>query len=178
MTTVRQGPSECFDDALDNLLGMSDVLRNDMESLLDAFRDDQESQVLRRTCVRASWAYVEAITHASKNMIEILADASACELESKDREFLEQQKPETLKNIKLTIRLVTKVFDVPERDLGGGSDWCHVTAALKLRNRLVHPKSAARLKVDDSEWECHRLGFVWLVRTFDGLLRDISDKFG
>lgn len=176
MTTDLQTACESFDKALVSLLDMNAVLREDLNALLDVF-PDQSNHVLRRSFVRASWAYIEAITHALKHMMSILVDAGACDLEPEEVTFLERSRTETLTNIKETIKLVAKVFSVPERHLGGGADWRHVKPTLKVRDRLVHPKSVESLEVADSEWETHKQGFGWLVHAFDGLLTDISDKY-
>ncbi|WP_052321233.1 hypothetical protein [Pseudomonas fluorescens] len=177
MTTDLHTACDDFDKALENLLSMNSILREDLDALLDVFKDDHSNQVLRRNLVRASWAYVEAITYALKHMTSIIVDAGAYELETKQAEFLEDERTDTLKNVKETIKLVAKVFKVPERDLGGGTDWCNVKPTLKIRDRLVHPKSAEELRIEDSEWEAHKNCFVWLVRAFDGLLSDINDQY-
>ncbi|WP_192939373.1 hypothetical protein [Stutzerimonas stutzeri] len=168
-----QGLCERFDKALISLLDMNGILRDDLNALLDAF-PDQRSQVLRRNFVRASWAYVEAITHAFKLMVSMLVSEGACKLEPKEAAFLERPRTATLTNIEQTIKLVAKVFSVPECNIGNGADWRHVGPSMKIRNRLVHPKSMESLHVTDSEWDTHRDGFVWLVEAFDGLLTDIS----
>ncbi|WP_191832679.1 hypothetical protein [Pseudomonas fluorescens] len=177
MTVDSQDSCECFDTALVSLLGMNDILREDLSALLDAYKDDQSNQVLRRSFVRASWAYVEAITRALKFMTSILIDAGGCDVEPQEIKFLKQRKTETLTNIKETIRLVAKAFKVSERNVGGGTGWCHVVSNIKVRDRLVHPKSVESLQVVDSEWEAHKRSFVWLVETFDSLLTDISDQY-
>jgi hypothetical protein len=177
MTIDLHAACDDFEKALKNLLSMNTILREDLDVLLDVFRDDHSNQVLRRNFIRGSWAYVEAITHALKRMTSILVDTSACELEPMQAEFLKLKRVETLENIKKTIKLVAEVFKVPERDLGGGTGWCHVRPTLKVRDRLVHPKSVEELQVEDSEWEAHKEGFEWLLHAFDGLLTDISDKY-
>jgi hypothetical protein len=177
MATDLQLACERFDKALLSLLDMNTALREDLDSLLDAYEDDNSNQVLRRSFVRASWAYVEAITHAFKSMTSIVVNAKGCVLEPKEVAFLEQSRMDTLTNIKGIITLVAKVFNVPKRDSGGGTDWRHVEPSIKVRNRLVHPKSVADLQVTDAEWEVHRNGFVWLVHAFDGLLSDINDQY-
>ena len=88
MTIDLQTACEDFDKSLENLLCMNTTLREDLEALLDVFRDDHSNQVLRRNFIRASWAYVEAITHALKHMTSIIVDAGACEVERKQAEFL------------------------------------------------------------------------------------------
>lgn len=176
MTTDLRTARDDFDKAIGNLLDMNTILREDMNALLCAFRDDQTKQALRRCFIRASWAYVEAITHALKHMTSILVDAGAYELDPEKAAFLKLERVQTLNNIKETIRLVSEVFDVPERDLGGGSGWCLVKPALKVRDRLVHPKSAGELRVEDAEWKALKGGFDWLVHAFDGLLTDITER--
>lgn len=168
-----QEACEGFDKALVSLLGMNDILREDLNALLDAF-PDQSSQVLRRSFVRASWAYVEAITHALKLMTSIVMDAAICKLESDEIAFLRGQRVGVLSSIKQTIHVVTKVFGLPERNLGGGSDWLRVKPSIKVRDRLVHPKTVESLQVGDLDWQTHTQGFVWLVQIFDKLLVDIS----
>lgn len=176
MTINLHTACEDFDKALENLLAMNATLRDDLNTLLDVFRDDHANQVLRRNFVRASWAYVEAITHALKHMTSILVDTGAYDLDPEKAAFLKLERVQTLNNIKETIKLVSKVFDVPKRDLGGGSGWCLVKPALKVRDRLVHPKSARELRVEDAEWKALKGGFKWLVRAFDGLLADITER--
>ncbi|ENY78056.1 hypothetical protein C206_08734 [Pseudomonas putida TRO1] len=141
---------EHFDKALVSLLGMNDILREDLNALLDAF-PDQSSQVLRRSFVQASWAYVEAITHALKLMASIMVDAATCRLEADEIAFLRAQRAGTLCNIKQTIHVVTKVFGLRERNLGGGSDWRLVKPSIKIRDRLVHPRAVESLQVGDTD---------------------------
>lgn len=172
MSADLQSACERFDKALSSLLDMNAVLREDLEVLLAAF-PDQSGQVLRRNFIRASWAYVEAIAFAFKSMATLLVDEGACEVDPKDKEFLNNQRFEALENVKMTMKLAAKVFSVPERNLGGGTDWRHVKASNTVRNRLLHPKSLSDLKVSNAEWESHTSAFAWLVRAFDGLLTDV-----
>ncbi|PMW94847.1 hypothetical protein C1X59_27590 [Pseudomonas sp. FW215-R2] len=172
MSADLQSACERFDKALSSLLDMNAVLREDLEVLLAAF-PDQSGQVLRRSFVRASWAYVEAITFAFKNMATLLVDEGACEMDPKDKEFLNSQRFEAVENVKATMKLAAKAFSVPERNLGGGADWRHVKPSNSVRNRLLHPKSVEDLQVSNAEWESHKSAFDWFVRAFDGLLTDI-----
>jgi hypothetical protein len=164
-----------FDAGLTSLLGMSEVLRSDLDALLEAHLDDQ---VLRRNAVRASWAYIEAIPYAMKGMLLTLVEAGAYPVATdEDRAFLTASRWETRCNIKSTLRLASKVFAVAERDLGGGSGWSQVKPMIDLRDRLVHPKTVIDLEVTDSEWAKHVECFKWLLNTFDGLLLDIQARY-
>ncbi|MFJ3450697.1 hypothetical protein ACIPM0_21125 [Pseudomonas sichuanensis] len=167
-----QDACESLDKALTSLRDMNKILRQDLNALLNAF-SDESNQVLRRNFIRASWAYVEANTHALKLMTSIIVDAASCRLESDEIAFLKDRRTETLCNIKRTIRVVTKVFGLSERNLGGGSDWHRVKSSSKVRDRLVHPKTVENLQVGNHDWETHKLGYAWLVSIFDKLLLDI-----
>lgn len=69
----------------------------------------------------------------------------------------------------------TGVPRVSECDLGGGTGWNHYGPSIRIRDRLVHPRSVASLQVADSEWDGRKDGFVSLVETFDDLLTGISE---
>lgn len=165
-----------FDEALVDLLEMSAIMRDDLNALLDADQDANSSQPLRRNVVRASWAYIEAVPSAMKAMLLALVEAGAYSATDKEHDFLIASRCETRSNLRDTLRLSAKVFAVPQRDLGAGGGWPHVRPMIALRNRLVHPKSAAALHVTDNEWCIHIEGFNWLINSFDGILMDIHAK--
>ena len=182
MKEVIHAHSRNLGEALDELLRVSSVLRDDVTSLLDAFSEDWLSQPMRRSLVRASWAHIEGTVFATKRLLLRACDLGSVDLFSEEREFLSEllivvdsagnaklhsKWFDTLENIKKTFKLAVSHFDLDWKPDFGTGGWQQLIQLLDIRHRLTHPKSAEQLDLTDSEVGTYRNGFAWFVGIFN-----------
>ena len=113
---------------LDDLLHANTLLREDIQRLMDAFNDDWDDQTFRRILVRACWSHIEAVVFGLKQMVLMACTLGSEDLSAKTQAFLRESeisvdgrgnatvrvvRTDTLKNVKLSLKLASKYFDVP-----------------------------------------------------------------
>jgi len=178
---------------LDDLLESSALLRDDIQRLLDAFADSWDDQTFRRVFVRASWSYIEAVVFGLKQLVLTACTLGSEDLSFKTRGFLSEQRievnsrgeakvlvvhTETMKNIKMTLKLASTQFDVAWRPAFGNGSWDRLRQSLQIRHRLTHPKTATELQVQDEELDLHREAFMWFAQGFNEFLVSTQRRYG
>ena len=176
---------------LDDLLHANTLLREDIQRLMDAFNDDWDDQTFRRILVRACWSHIEAVVFGLKQMVLMACTLGSEDLSAKTQAFLRESeisvdgrgnatvrvvRTDTLKNVKLSLKLASKYFDVPWKPNFRAPAWGQLAESLELRHRLTHPKSAAALFVSDSETEALRDGFLWFSGGFNDFLQSMQQR--
>lgn len=166
---------------MESLWSMNDILREDLHTLLDVFNDDRTNQVLRRSLVRASWAYVEGLVFGVKRMTLTAVDL-------KERRFLTEERFDVsvdgevnvrgnregaVENIKRTFKIAAKHFALNWAPQFDESDLERISKSIQLRNRIVHPQSAAGLVIADAELEGHNDAFEWFSTMFNEFFEDM-----
>src|SRR2546430_6400549 len=106
--------------AVDELMGLSNIMRDDVFQILNALAKDTESQMLGRAFVRSCWAYVEAVTFAVKRYTFSACQLGTVDLAPDDHAFLgdvrlivdaegsiavQKDLTKTLDNVKRTFKL-------------------------------------------------------------------------
>jgi hypothetical protein len=176
---------------LDDLLRANTLLREDIQRLMNAFSEDWDDQTFRRILVRACWSHIEAVVFGLKQMVLTACTLGSEELGAKTQAFLRESeisvdgwgnatvriiRTDTLKNVKLSLKLASKYFDVPWKPNFRAKAWGQLAESLELRHRLTHPKSAAALFVSDSETEALRDGFLWFAVGFNDFLQSLQQR--
>lgn len=132
------------------------------------------TQLERRAVVRAVFAFAEATTYLLRQ--QLLADfegllAIDTLLALKEQQIsvtnAGQVRTTTLRvgslgYIRLTFNVYREVFPQSGTPLCEGSDFEALAAAVKVRDRLMHPRSAENLSVTDDEIRKAMRGFFWL----------------
>lgn len=169
------------------------MLREDIQRLLNKFADDWDDQTLRRLLVRSCWAYIEAVVYGLRQVTLAACTLGSVDISARTRSFLSETtivvnssgearielvRTGTLKNIKLTLKLAAKHFDVEWRPNFGNEGWNQLRQSLELRHRLTHPKSARSLVVENDETESHRDAFLWFSRGFNNFLESLKTRHG
>ena len=178
---------------LDDLLESSGLLRDDIQRLLEAFADNWDDQTFRRVLVRAGWSYVEAVVFGLKQIVLRACTLGSENLSAKTQAFLSERRIEvnsqgearvlavhidTMKNIKLALKLASTRFDVPWQPAFGDGSWEKLRDSLQLRHRLTHPKAAAELHVTDPELDDHQKSFSWFMTSFNEFLLSTRRRYG
>ena len=193
MNHIVQAYARGLSVPLDDLLDSSALLHEDIKRLFDVFADNWDDQTFRRVLVRASWSYIEVVVFGLKQLLLTACTLGAEDLSPKTRRFLSEQRievnsrgearvlpvrTETMKNIKLALKLASTRFDVAWRPAFGNGSWDRLHQSLQLRHRLTHPKAAAELRVDDAELDLHRDAFVWFATGFNEFLLSMQRRYG
>jgi hypothetical protein len=78
--------------------------------------------------------------------------------------------------IRLTTRIAQSIcpnLDVDFSVIG----WKHLKDAIKMRNRITHPKNICDLAVSEKEIESAKLGFFWLLNTTLHVMEETVKEF-
>lgn len=170
---------------------MNTVLREDIQRLLDKF--EWKDQTFRRVLVRACWAHIEAVIFGMKQMTLRACNLGSADLTANERAFLTEttfvasatgevavtvNRIDTLKNLKRTLKLASRFFQVDWKPSFNTTNWRLVYNSLHLRHRLTHPKSTEDLAVEDEEIEDHRNAFLWFAGGFNDFLLSLQARHG
>ena len=163
--------SESLEDVRESFFGM---LSQDVVLSL-ARRESDDSQASRRDLIRTMFAAIEGYVWQYRghvrsivNDIEPLSPLLELALSETSYAVTEGGKVETqIRFISLTsmIRLVTRIA---EKHCAGlkvdfsQAGWSHLQQAIKMRNRITHPKSKVVLEITPTDIDISLAGFLWL----------------
>ena len=167
---------------LDEMLEVSGVLRQDIESLVAAYRHDWSSQPLRRMFVRAYWSMIEGEVFCTKQFTLRACEMGDKGLSAEEHVFLSESRVivdeegaasvkhahiDTLSNLKQTLKIAASKFDLDWAPNFSTQGWKKLALSLELRHRITHPKVAAELVVSESELDIHKDAFAWILEAFN-----------
>ncbi|MCC7113679.1 MAG: hypothetical protein IT520_04755 [Burkholderiales bacterium] len=179
--------------SLDELLDMNTLLREDINCLLDKFDSDWASQTFRRLVVRACWSHIEAVVFGLKQISLTAQNLGSGDISGKTRAFLEERqivvntvgdatiisvRADTIKNVKLTLKLAARLFDVSWQPQFSGSEWPLFRESVQIRHRITHPKSLKELEITDDEYDSHKTAYLWFTGGFTRFLESMLSKHG
>ncbi len=177
---------------LNEWLDVSNVLRQDIENLEAAYRDDWSSQPFRRLFVRSCWAMIEGEVFCVKQFALRACELGGKSLSANEHIFLseiritvdengiaelERVHERTLSNLKRTLRIAVSKFEAGWTPDFSGQDWKALFCSLKLRHRITHPKTVGELMISDSELDIHKDAFMWFLKTFGELQASLLRKY-
>ena len=167
---------------LDEMLAVSGVLRQDIESLVAAYRHDWSSQPLRRMFVRAYWSMIEGEVFCTKQFTLRACELGDKSLSAKEHVFLSESRVivdeegaaslkhehiAALPNLKRTLKVAASKFDLDWAPNFSTQGWEKLALSLELRHRITHPKTAVELVVTESELDIHKDAFAWFLEAFN-----------
>jgi hypothetical protein len=167
---------------LDEMLEVSGVLRQDIENLVAAYRNDWSSQPLRRMFVRAYWSMIEGEVFCTKQFTLRACQLGDNSLSAEEHVFLSESRVivdeegaaslkhahiDTLSNLKQTLKVAASKFDLDWAPNFSTQGWEKLALSLELRHRITHPKVAAELLVSESELDIHKDAFAWFLEAFN-----------
>ena len=166
----------------DEMLEVSGVLRQDIENLVAAYRNDWSSQPLRRMFVRAYWSMIEGEVFCTKQFTLRACQLGDNSLSAEEHVFLSESRVivdeegaaslkhahiDTLSNLKQTLKVAASKFDLDWAPNFSTQGWEKLALSLELRHRITHPKVAAELVVSESELDIHKDAFAWFLEAFN-----------
>ncbi|HTT08813.1 MAG TPA: hypothetical protein VMH34_08490 [Gammaproteobacteria bacterium] len=176
----------------DALSGLYGALVDEVQQLLrpalgdnKRFEASRLSQTGRRALVRAVFAFVEGQAYALKQFaLDVLGDLlspaerAVCreesyELADNGSVLVRSMRLRFLQNIRFALTIIPKASNTTfELDVGGAG-WRGLRDSLSVRDRLMHPKSAADLEVSDADLDNTMAAFSWMQRETVRLFVDV-----
>lgn len=171
---------------------VSNLLSRDIESLVDAYKDDWSSQPFRRMFVRACWALIEGEAFCLKQFTLRACELGGRSLTSSEHKLLsevlmlgddsgrvkrEDVRASTHENLKEALKIATSKFELEWTPDFGNQGWALLRRSLDLRHRITHPKIAAELAISDDELDLHRSGFAWFLETVQKFQAIFQQKY-
>lgn len=163
-------------------------LAREIDAVAKPYRDENErtkypistySDVDRRLIVKSVFSFIEGVVFELKHMAVIavaekpgrLLPEEIAMAKDEDYELDESGKIKTVKaklrfksNFRFAFKLFAKSNALDQKfipDLGGG-DWANLIDALKVRDRITHPKSISDLKITDKEIQNALRAYDWV----------------
>ena len=144
--------------------------------------DTPGTQFDRKNYVRAVFAYVEGTTsqwrraalssRASLSRAEAaLASEESYQLSAEGEAEAHKRPLRTLPSVLFSLRLWAKVMEVPFKPEQGSPGWDAFKKALRIRDRITHPKSLSESRVSDEDLAMVRKASAW----FEGQMQAIIE---
>ena len=142
---------------------------------------------IKRTYIRSHFAMIEGVAHQLKRLA-LEADKNANRLNLAEKEFLAERsadvlengkvkiksaKIRTLPNLLFAINSVIKTLDL-NFELNKGVGWEALLKAIKIRDRITHPKDIDSLEIEDEEFKIMGTANKWLVDEMTKLIELIK----
>lgn len=158
---------------------MLETLGKDCKEHWDAVQKDA-SQVHRRAYVRAVFAFIEGLIHCQKmfasnlgilfgavTLYELVALEDAnLEIDGKGNVTMRPAFPKFLNNLQFAFKVYSKSIGSDFQLSLGGVGWESLKKAVKIRDRLMHPKEPIELVVSSGEVRTTRNAFDWFFFSY------------
>ncbi len=167
-------PQAAMNQAVDNYLALSAVLRDDLNEHLECETDTAQ---WRRNFIRITCAMIEGNIFAIRSMCAV---SKSCESAApgKEKKILELDTHLSAdENFKRVMMAAYKLFEVPTSLNCGTTDWTNARAFLKCRHGLMHPKRINDLEISETDWESIRSGAVWMIENIFNFIEKLQEKY-
>jgi len=172
-------------------LDMRKTLLDDVQALLIQLNGD-DKQVLRRAVYRAMFAYIEGMVFLLKQEVMLFRKPEGWEPQGKERWLLTEKKEiptsggavvtvgyhvPLSRSVPYTFRKYACMhwfdFEVDTRNLG----WKCLLEAVRVRNRVTHPKCSQDLIVADEEVQLLTDGVAWFDHTLITMFTECGQAY-
>lgn len=191
---IRQ--NELLEDTVAELLKLQIELNSDVAYCIERGLDEKwQSQFWRRALFRAVFAHIEGILYQLKQIafqtqgtrfdcnfalaeVALLKEETYSLNENGTIRIKTDDFPRFKSNFRFVFSIVIKAFQLQFRiDFDNDSGWSQLNEALKIRNRLTHPKESSQLIVTDKELETLNKVDVWFASQVQSLFGEITQVF-
>lgn len=171
-------------------VALVDELRQELDAILKDRVALQLSQPERRMFIRATFASTEASIYVLKQTALIQRHNPMCPTISEaERTFAQEQeykltdtgeveirqaKISLEANMRFAFKLLGKALSIPSALDVSGSGWQSFKRAIKIRDRITHPKSVSDLTVSDEEVNDLAIAFGWLQASYTKAANEIN----
>jgi hypothetical protein len=167
-------------------------LTKELGAVLKGKHKDNLSQPERRMYVRSTFATIEAWIYVMKQMaLRMHPDPKCPTISEAERAFAQEHEyrltdsgdVETRRakisletNLRFGFKLLAKAGSIPSELNVSGSDWQSFRRAIKIRDRITHPKSVSDLNISDEDYNDVSDGFGWVLVSHVNLFTAICIK--
>ena len=160
--------------------------------------EKNQKQFWRRTFVRSLFAGIEGINHRMKHFSMLLANIHEIDLTHAQIAVLREEtyslnekgvatssksKLRTKENLCFTVKTFARVCNSSYQVDRNSEEWASFNEALRIRDRLTHPKSSDDLIISDTELKTVQKTFKWyfaciinLINISKGSLEALLEK--
>ena len=154
-------------------------LAREIGAVLKGTERDKLSQPERRIYVRSTFATIEAWIYVMKQMaLRMHPDPKCRTISEAERTFAQEHEyrltdsgdVETRRtkisleaNLRFGFKLLAKAGSVSSELDVSGSEWQSFRRAIKIRDRITHPKSISDLNISDEDYNDVSKGFGWVL---------------
>jgi hypothetical protein len=179
MISLRESKIIIYD-----LLNIVKVAGADISLSLKMVKKNQK-QFWRRTFIRSLFAGIEGINHRINNVSILLANIQKIKLSHAEIAMLKEEtyalnekgeaistksKLRTKDNLCFTLKTFAHVSNTMFKIEKNSKEWSSFNEALKIRDRLTHPKSTNDLIISDVELEAVEKTFMWYFASIIAIL--------
>jgi hypothetical protein len=159
-----------LDKGVIELREVFDVLGQDILTSRNMVKEN-DSPFWRRTLVRSLFACIEGMSYRMKYVALIMARNHSVRLSPAERALMKEEsydlndkgeaaisksKLRTADNLLFSLKIAARACKTPFEIDKGGEGWGSFKDALKIRDRITHPKNSQDLLISDEE-----LNIVW-----------------
>lgn len=175
MTTLC-APEQRLGAAVDNYLGLSDILSEDLSAALDV---ENDTQPWRRNFIRSSAALVDGYIHCIRDICSFDFSCYEQALTSKEGRVLRSERDfNACDRYKFTLRAAYKLFALKPVPNFGSLEWTRAKRVMSRRDLLMHPKTRVDLDVPDDLWSEFRRDVAWLIERQFNFFELLHRKYG
>jgi hypothetical protein len=149
-----------LDDAFLEWMQLEHVLRDDITELFWLLDRSPDSQVLRRAVVRSGWAFKEGCLNGLAAFVGKAEELSG--------DFDDGRPPDserTLERMKATLKWCGRGLAPGWQPDFSTDGWLNVRRSLSVRDRLMHPRTAAQLQISNEEMEKIKAALAWFLQS-------------
>ena len=164
-------------DAVNELKSTYAVLKGDLDAAV-ALGEQHDSPFARRTAVRTLFALVEGLTNHLASVTTASAGSTPIEgmISADDLAVLREERRTPLKErIKVVLRCYPVIHLACFQPDFSGQGRQSLHEAIRVRDRLTHPKAKADLGVSESDMEQVARASQWYQSTVVALLKACQD---
>jgi hypothetical protein len=189
----RQGFIE--QQALIEYQALYNIARQDVQRAGEVLLKESEDDFYRRAFVRAIFAFMEADVWGRKRVALYVNDRRSasgqfltvnenaiCSEETADLDEDGKVRVTSLRlrflpNLRFSFRVFAAAFDIQNYQLEvGDAQWSDVRKAVRIRDRLMHPKGGSDFKVSDEEIDTCGRAVGWYVAASSRLLNLATER--
>lgn len=168
-------PQQKMDAAFVNYFALSEILRDDLNTLLN---EENNTQYWRRNFIRVSVSLIEGYTHCLKDFCSISLECKAPEINIKETKALQfERKYGVCERIKYTLSGAYKLFQLESAPNFGDNKWTRAKRVLEKRHFLMHPRTPEDLAIRDDLWDEIRSDITWILEQFFNFFSLLRQKY-
>ena len=155
---------------------MSKKLQSDMNALVER---ESETPEWRRNFVRTSWPMIEAYASTLRNICSVISKHAGLKLSKRNRKLLEDEsRLATTERLKQSLKLAFNMHELEVKPIFSDANWLHLRQAIRVRDRLMHPKKSSDLDIAEDEWQEIFNGITWVLSELFSFFEQVHKQYG